>query len=78
MPDRPPCEHVDVAISLQQLIRSRDGDGATDAPSGAVVEVDTLCGKPSDVFVETADGARAYCAAHVRERMPSWAADRHP
>ena len=76
MSGRPPCEHVDVAISLQRMIRSRDL--AQEPPAEPVVAVDTVCGKPSDVFVETADGTRAYCAAHVRERTPSWAADRHP
>jgi hypothetical protein len=75
MPDRPPCEHVDVAISLQQLIRARAA--SPDRP-GTVVKLGSVCGKPSDVFVDTSDGKRAYCAAHVRERAPSWAAERHP
>ena len=53
------CEHVDVALSLQQTIRDRDGSGV------AEVVIGDACGEPSIGSVDDLDGSRRhFCALH--------------
>lgn len=62
------CQHVDVALSLQQMIRERES-----ARGGfpATVAIGEACGRPSIGSVET-DGVRhPFCAAHVLEERIS-------
>jgi hypothetical protein len=62
-PQTPPCDYVDVALSMQQLIRDREPSG----PTGAAVVIGDPCGEPSVGSVGTDDGGRDhFCARHVR------------
>jgi hypothetical protein len=57
------CEHVDVALSLQQTIRERD---AADHASGETIG--QACGEPAVGFVVVVDGShRHFCALHPLE-----------
>jgi len=58
------CEHVNVALMMQQMIRERDTAGGG-AP--ATEEIGEVCGAPAVGSVEI-EGVRHYfCAAHVIE-----------
>ena len=57
------CEHVDVALSLQQTIRERDPRHAV--PSATI---GGACGEPSIGSVDDVDGTRRhFCALHRLE-----------
>jgi hypothetical protein len=56
------CDHVDVALALQQTIRERIVPDTSDAAIGEA------CGEPSVGFVDDIDGSRRhFCALHPRE-----------
>ncbi|HVF08206.1 MAG TPA: hypothetical protein VNC60_06485 [Actinomycetota bacterium] len=62
------CQRVDVALSLQQMIRDRET-----APGSfpTTVAIGEACGKPSIGSVET-DGVRhRFCSDHVLEERIS-------
>lgn len=57
------CDHVDVALSLQQTIRERD---AADQTSGETIG--EACGEPAVGYVDALDGSRQhFCARHPME-----------
>jgi hypothetical protein len=57
------CDHVDVALSLQQTIRERDVAGRVSGQA-----IGRACGQPSVGFVEDIDGSRRhFCALHPLE-----------
>jgi hypothetical protein len=62
------CQHVDLALSLQQMIREREpGGGALPA----TVAIGEACGKRSIGSVDN-DGVRHhFCADHVLEERIS-------
>ena len=57
------CDHVDVALSLQQTIRERDPEGPL---SGRTIG--GACGEPAVGSVDDLDGSRRhFCALHPLE-----------
>ncbi len=62
------CQHVDLALSLQQTIRERET-----AQGGAplAVEIGEVCGKPSIGSVENDGVQHRFCAGHVLEERIS-------
>jgi len=66
-PAMPPCEHVDVALSLQQMIRERE---TSQGGVPATVAIGSACGDASIGSIDT-DGVRHhFCGDHVlRERV---------
>lgn len=62
------CQHVDVALSLQQMIRDREPAQGVGLSSAAIGEA---CGRPSIGSVYN-DGVRhRFCADHVLEERIS-------
>ena len=60
--DSASCAHVDMALSLQQTIRSRI------APGDAGQVIGEACGEPSVGFVDDLDGLRRhFCVLHPLE-----------
>jgi len=61
----PPCQYVDLALVMQQMIRERESEGGT-----TTVRIGESCGKPSVGAID-ADGVRHhFCADHVlKERV---------
>jgi len=62
----PTCQHVDLALLMQQMIRARE---ASDGPP-ATVAIGDPCGRPAIGAID-ADGVKRYfCADHVlKERV---------
>lgn len=57
------CEYVDVALSMQQLIREREA-GQSDTTA---LVIGDPCGEPSIGSISGEEGARLhFCAKHVR------------
>lgn len=58
----PTCQHVDLALLMQQMIRERE---TSDGAAPATVAIGDPCGKPAIGAIE-ADGVRRhFCADHV-------------
>ena len=61
----PPCQYVDVALSLQQTIRERASRDHGTAPGLVIGEP---CGEPSVGSIAAADGTREhFCGRHPLE-----------
>jgi hypothetical protein len=58
------CEHVDVALSLQQTIRDRDRDRGPD------VVIGDACGEPSVGSIDDVDGSRRHFCSRHRLQAP--------
>jgi hypothetical protein len=61
-PDATTCEHVDVALLMQQLVRDREVVGSG-APT--TVSIGDACGRPATGWVELDGLRRHYCPEHV-------------
>lgn len=63
----PTCQHVDLALLMQQMIRERE---SSDGGAPATVAIGDPCGRPAIGAVE-ADGVQHhFCDAHVlKERI---------
>ncbi len=62
------CQHVDLALSLQQTIRERE-TAQGGAPSA--VTIGGACGRPSIGSVHTDGVQHRFCAGHVVEERIS-------
>ncbi len=65
MTDPPsPCQYVDVALVMQQMIRERE---SADGGAPATVAIGDPCGKASVGAIDTDGGRHHFCADHVLE-----------
>jgi hypothetical protein len=72
MPPAITCAHTDVAVSLQSLIRGREGSPTGLEPESSVV----MCDSDPEVIVSTRDGKLAFCHIHLRDAADALARDR--
>jgi hypothetical protein len=62
----PPCQNIDIALSLMQLIRDRDTPGDL---SPAAIRLGDACSRPSIGSVTDEDGSPSFfCENHVRKQ----------
>jgi hypothetical protein len=66
------CAHIDVATTLQSLIREREVSPPDVEPEPPV----PTCDADPEVIVSTSDGKLAYCHVHLRDAADAMARDR--
>lgn len=62
------CQHIDLALSLQQTIRERE---AAQSGASSAVTIGEACGKPSIGSVHNDGVQHRFCADHVLEERIS-------